>query len=131
VLPPNRPTRAVYESALTQPLAIRDQIRRYVKEHGIIALAFPPITIPPPKIGAMEDITVGGKKVPLDFAMYRNTALGSCASLASLVVPAGITSNGLPVGLEFDALNGNDRALLALGLSIEKVLGPLPRPPLS
>jgi mandelamide amidase len=39
-----------------------------------------------------------------------------------------MTSNGLPVGLEFDALMGNDRAVLALGLSLEKVLGPIPDP---
>jgi mandelamide amidase len=60
--------------------------------------------------------------------MGRNTALGSCASMAGLVLPAGMTSNGLPVGLEFDALTGNDRGLLALGLSVEKVLDPIPAP---
>jgi Asp-tRNA(Asn)/Glu-tRNA(Gln) amidotransferase A subunit family amidase len=48
--------------------------------------------------------------------------------MASLVLPAGITSSGLPVGLEFDALSGNDRQLLSLGLSLEKVLGPIPNP---
>jgi len=64
-------------------------------------------------------------------AMGRNTALGGCASMASLVLPAGMTSNGLPIGLEFDALNGSDRALLALGLSLGKVLGPTQAPDLS
>jgi mandelamide amidase len=39
-----------------------------------------------------------------------------------------MTSNGLPVGLEFDAVMGNDRALLALGLSLEQALGPMPAP---
>jgi mandelamide amidase len=43
-------------------------------------------------------------------------------------LPAGTTSSGLPVGLEFDALTGNDRQLLSLGLSLEKVLGSLPSP---
>jgi mandelamide amidase len=66
--------------------------------------------------------------VPLNVAIARNTSLASCASMASLILPAGMTSNGLPVGLEFDALMGNDRAVLALGLSLEKVLGPIPGP---
>ena len=48
--------------------------------------------------------------------------------MASLVLPAGITLSGLPVGLEFDALSGNDRQLLSLGLALEKVLGPMPSP---
>ena len=34
-----------------------------------------------------------------------------------------MTADGLPVGLEFDALSGGDRALLSLGLSLEAVLG--------
>ncbi len=44
-----------------------------------------------------------------------------------MILPAGISSGGLPVGLEFDAMTGNDRELLSLGLSIEKALGPITR----
>jgi mandelamide amidase len=45
-----------------------------------------------------------------------------------LVLPAGLTSTGLPIGFEFDALPGHDRELLALGWSLEKTLGPIPAP---
>jgi indoleacetamide hydrolase len=129
-LPPNRPTQGAYESALTQRQRIREEIRRYFERHGLIALAFPPITVPPPQIGEEVEVAIRGRKVALRGAMGRNTALGSCASMASLVLPAGMTLNGLPVGLEFDALTGNDRVVLALGLSLEKVLGPIPAPSL-
>ena len=127
-LPPNRPTQAAYESALIQRLQIREEIRGYFQQHGLIALAFPPVMVPPPKIGQEAEVEIRGQKVSLLVAMGRNTALGSCASMAGLVLPAGMTSNGLPVGLEFDALTGNDRGLLALGLSVEKVLDPIPAP---
>jgi mandelamide amidase len=127
-LPPNRPTQEAYESALAQRQRIREEIRQYFERQGIIALAFPPIMIPPPQIGEEEEVTIRGEKVPLYVTMARNTGLGSCASMASLVLPAGMTSNGLPVGLEFDALMGNDRTLLSLGLSLEQVLGPIPAP---
>ena len=60
--------------------------------------------------------------------MAHNIKLGSCACLAGLVLPAGMTTNGLPVGLEFDALPGNDRQLLSLGVLFEQALGPIPRP---
>lgn len=130
-LPPNRPTHDAYESALTQRQQIQQEIRRYFELHGLIALAFPPIMVPPPRIGEEEEVDIREQKVSLLVAMGRNTALGSCASMAGLVLPAGMTSNGLPVGLEFDALPGSDRSLLALGLSVEKVLGPTPAPSLS
>jgi Asp-tRNA(Asn)/Glu-tRNA(Gln) amidotransferase A subunit family amidase len=43
-------------------------------------------------------------------------------------LPAGLTSDGLPVGMEFDALMGNDRQLLSFGLLFEQALGPVPGP---
>jgi mandelamide amidase len=48
--------------------------------------------------------------------------------MASLVLPAGLTATGLPIGMEFAGLSGMDREILALGLSLEKVLGPIPAP---
>jgi mandelamide amidase len=60
--------------------------------------------------------------------MARNTSLGSCASMASLILPAGMTYTGLPIGMEFAALGGKDRELLSLGLTIERALGPIPGP---
>jgi Asp-tRNA(Asn)/Glu-tRNA(Gln) amidotransferase A subunit family amidase len=39
-----------------------------------------------------------------------------------------MTSDGLPVGLEFDMLPGQDRELLSLGLSVEQAFGPVEAP---
>jgi indoleacetamide hydrolase len=125
---PNRPSRDAYESALLQRQRMREEIRSHFEQHGIVALAFPPIMTPAPQIGEEAEVTIRGQKVPLHIAMARNTSLATCASMASLVLPAGMTSNSLPVGLEFDALMGNDRALLALGLSLERTLGAIPPP---
>lgn len=127
-LPPNRPTQEAYESMLAKRQEIRKEIRLYFERQGISALAFPPIMVPPPRIGEETVVNISGESVPLFITMARNTALGSCASMASLILPAGITSSGLPVGLEFDALTGNDRALLSLGMSLERALGPIPGP---
>ena len=38
-------------------------------------------------------------------------------------VPAGLTAQELPVGLELDGLPGDDEALLGLGVAVEQVLG--------
>jgi mandelamide amidase len=48
--------------------------------------------------------------------------------MASLVLAAGLTTSELPVGLEFDALPGNDRRLLGLGVSLQRALGSIQGP---
>jgi indoleacetamide hydrolase len=126
--PQKRPSEEQYELALVQREVLRKSIRRYFEELDIAMLAFPPVLIPPPKIGEDEKVELRGRKVSLSHVMARNIKLGSCASMASLVLPAGLTSDGLPVGLEFDALAGNDRELLSLGLLLEQTMGPIPAP---
>jgi indoleacetamide hydrolase len=127
-MPPGRPTREAYETMLGQRERLKTAIRRYFEENRILALAFPPTRIPPPKIGVETEVDINGQKVPMNAAVGRNIAPGSCASMASLVLPAGFTDGGLPIGMEFAGLSGMDREILALGLSLEKVLGPIPAP---
>jgi len=127
-LPPNRPSQEVYESMLAQREDLRKSIRTYFEAHGIVALAFPSVMIAPPTIGQDVEFDICGQKVSMSVAMSRNISLGSCASMASLVLPAGMTSDGFPVGMEFDALMGDDRQLLASGVLFEKALGAIPGP---
>jgi indoleacetamide hydrolase len=128
MLPPARPARETYDAMLVQRERLKAAIRLYFEEHGIAALAFPATRMPPLKIGEDTEVDIGGQKVPMAAAAARNSALGSCASMASLVLPAGLTATGLPIGMEFAGLPGTDPDMLALGLSFEKVLGPIPAP---
>jgi len=66
--------------------------------------------------------------VTFESAVARNIAPGSTAGVPGLVLAAGLTAGGLPVALEFDAPAGGDRALLALGEALERVLGTIPAP---
>ena len=83
-----------------------------------------------PRIGDEGNLDVGGRKVRFDIAVARNIAPGSTAGLPGLVLPAGLAADGLPVALEFDAPAGSDRALIALGMSLERTLGPIAPPSL-
>jgi indoleacetamide hydrolase len=117
-----------YRAALLKRKQIMAAAAVYFREHRIEALAFPPTIMPAFLQGDPASVSIAGRQVDLFTAIGRNIALGSCAGLACLVLPAGITVDGLPVGLEFDAPAGGDRRLLALGLSLERALRPIPAP---
>jgi Asp-tRNA(Asn)/Glu-tRNA(Gln) amidotransferase A subunit family amidase len=107
-------------------------VRRLYREHfatqRIDALVFPTTRIPAPRIGDEGDFNIAGRAVSFDVAVGQNIAPGSTAGVPGLVIPVGLTHAGLPISLEFDAPAASDRALLALGLSIERVVDPTPPP---
>ncbi len=106
---------------------LRRTFQDYFARSGVAAIVFPATMVPAPKIGE-DEVTIGNKKFSFLTAIARNIAPGSTAGLPGLVLPAGLTKNGLPVALEFDGPSGSDRELLALGLSVEKILDDLPAP---
>src|SRR5262249_50406691 len=55
-LPPNRPSKEIYESILGQREELRKSVRSYFEAKGIVALAFPPIMIAPPRIGEDSEV---------------------------------------------------------------------------
>lgn len=107
---------------------LKEVYRQYFARTGVAAIVFPATMIPPPAIGEDVEVSIGGKKVAFETAVSRNIAPGSTAGIPGLVLPAGMTSSGLPIALEFDSQAGSDRSLLALGLSLERVLGSVPAP---
>jgi len=95
---------------------------------GVAAIVFPTTLVPAPKIGEETTVEVRGRTLPFETVVARNIAPGSTAGLPGLVLPSGLTSAGMPVSIEFDGPAGADRALLALGMSFERALGPMPAP---
>ncbi len=122
-------TEAQYAAARDQYLpALRRLYREYFASNGVAAMVFPATRVAAPRIGEETTLLIRGRPVPFDAAVARNIAPGSTAGIPGLVLPAGLTEGGLPVALEFDAAAGTDRALLALGASLENALGPVPAP---
>ena len=118
------------DELLVRLAALRAAMRAYFADQRITALAYPPTLTAALPIGEDTETTIGGEQVPVPEVMARNIAHGSAVGMACLVLPAGLTRAGLPVGVGFDMLPGKDEELLALGLTLESVLGPIP-PPLS
>lgn len=122
-------TEAAYVAARDTHLpALRRLYQEYFAQTQTAAMIFPTTLVPAPRIGEETTLEVRGHRLPFETAVARNIAPGSTAGVPGLVLPAGLTRDGLPVAIELDAPAQSDRALLALGLSVERVLGPLPPP---
>jgi Asp-tRNA(Asn)/Glu-tRNA(Gln) amidotransferase A subunit family amidase len=112
---------------------LQAMLRGYFARHELDMIAFPPCrvaapTIPDPPVSPGPEVVIGGKVQPPRFVFGRNVTPSSNAGMPGLVIPAGMSKSGLPIGLEFDAPEGKDRWLLALGLSMQRVLGAIPAP---
>ena len=117
--------------------ALRERIqqvyRKLFSTHELSAIVFPTSPIVAPLINPNGDtrdaqIDLNGRRVNLGQTMFRNTRVTGALGAPGLSLPAGLTRQGLPVGLELDGLNGSDADLLAVGMRVEQVLGTLSAP---
>ena len=122
---------AAYETAVKVYLPrLRRTFKDYFAHTRAAAILFPTSLVTAPRIGDEAELSIGHRKISFDVAIGRNIAPGSRTGLPGLVMPTGIAANGLPVSMEFDGPAGTDRTLLRLGLSLERVLGHVPSPPI-
>jgi mandelamide amidase len=110
---------------------LQAMLAAYFRDHRLDALIFP--TTPFPAVAVPHDtaeLVVNGKLLKYGFGfLIQNTVYQSASGIPSLTVPAGLTGDGLPVGLSLDGPLGSDRRLLAIGLAFEQARGPFPPPP--
>jgi indoleacetamide hydrolase len=121
--PPER-----YRELLRQMADIKATTMAYFRQHRLDAIAFAPTLMPAFLQGDAQQVEIDGHTIDLFTAIGRQVGLGSCAGLSCLVLPAGVTRSGLPVGIEFDGPPNHDRRMLALGLSLERALGAIEAP---
>ena len=113
-----------YEAAIkTARPALQQLYRETFANNHLDAIVFP--TVPKVAIDSNPD----SSSVP-NFVLYiQNTDPGSNAGVPGVQIPIALgATSKLPVGLELDGPAGSDRRLLAIGLSLEKLFGPIPPP---
>jgi mandelamide amidase len=124
------PAREEYEAVARTQVELRGVLDRFFADQALEALMFPPTPTPAPLQGDRGVVEIRGVQVPIIVARGSNPAVGSVGGLPSLVLPAGITTDGLPVGVEFAGVRGSDRRLLSMGLCLESILGSIAAPSL-
>jgi mandelamide amidase len=124
-----RVTATAYAAALARRQKLQAAYAWHFADHRLDALIFPTCLMTAPLIGQDDRVHLSGRQVPTFQTLIRNTDPGSNAGLPGISLPAGLTAEGLPVGLELDGALGTDRHLLAVAAAIERVLPRLPRPP--
>jgi mandelamide amidase len=129
VLGDEAPTDTAYTEAMEQ---YRPRLQRMYADafarYRIDALIFPTTVMPAQSLQNSAEVTLNGKKMSSLSVFVMNTRPINNAGIAGLSVPMGMTDGGLPLGVEIDGLAGSDRHLLAIGMQLEKILGPVPPP---
>jgi indoleacetamide hydrolase len=97
--------------------------REYFGSHRVEAVLFPTTPLPAcPIEGSDQTVLLNNIRVPTFATFIRNTDPASNAGIPGISLPAGMSSQGLPLGIELDAPEGNDRRLLAIAAAIEAAL---------
>ena len=108
-----------------------DKIRQlyddYFENNRLDCFVSPTSILPAVKRPTPQTVKVNEQELQTKRAFVHNPLPQAGAGVPSISLPSGLTSNGLPVGLEVVAARGKDSELLDLAAAIEAVLPSLPQ----
>lgn len=106
---------------------IRKLFHDYFKTNILDAFVIPTTILPALKRPSPNKVRVCGKEFLTMYAYTHNTYLQSTVGVPCISLPSGLSSDGLPIGLEVVAPHGMDSSLLDLAAAIQGVLPTLPK----
>ena len=110
-------TEAVYRSALLELQKTRHEIVGKIREVNV--LITPTTPIPTPRISDLtEDIS---RLRPAEIVLLRNTRPMNVWGLPAISVPCGVTSQGLPIGLQIAGAPGKEGTILRAARAFEQL----------
>ena len=104
--------------------------RRYAdayRSNQIDALLFPTTPTVAPLIDEQVPFAIAGQIVDR-LLLAKNVFPSSCAGLPGISLPVGLSSSGLPIGMEIDGPWGSDQTILDIAARVFSITGELPGP---
>lgn len=104
--------------------------RRYAeayRSNRMDALLFPTTPTVAPLIDEQVPFVIAGQ-VSDRILLAKNVSPSSCAGLPGISLPIGLSSTGLPIGMELDGPRNSDARLLDIAARVSATLGAIPGP---
>lgn len=113
-----------YPAALAAQEQLRTAAAESRRSHNVQAVITPTTVLPAPPLDVGDYVDVEGVQIPTFLAYIRNTAPSAVLGTPSVTIPIGVTSNGLPVGLQIDGHPTKDAELLQLAFQLSQLFDP-------
>ncbi|MFF4189861.1 amidase family protein [Nonomuraea sp. NPDC001831] len=123
-LGPARVPAADYRAACENLSRLAGALSDHQRAHRLSALVYPTTPLPAQPFACEESVVIDGREHPTFPTFIRNTDWAGVLGLPALSLPAGLTADGLPVGLELCAPAGADAHLLQMGCAYEEIWPP-------
>jgi mandelamide amidase len=121
-------SKEAYEAAMiVHRPELRDRLAAAYCEHGIDSLLFPTTPTVAPLTDEQASFTIAGQAVTRT-VLARNVVASSCVGMPGISLPIGLSSAGLPIGMEMDAVRGRDLDLLAAAARVSAAIGAIAAP---
>jgi aspartyl-tRNA(Asn)/glutamyl-tRNA(Gln) amidotransferase subunit A len=116
-----RVSASAYLEALEQREAFISQFHASLADASVDALVVPTVPIPAPLIGE-ESTSIDGKDHATRALLLRLNRPANLAGLPAISIPCGLTSSGLPIGMQLIGSASKDTSLLSIASKVEKLL---------
>ncbi|GAA5229157.1 amidase family protein [Paeniglutamicibacter antarcticus] len=115
-------TADAYEQAVELMDTARENHAAIMAAAGIDALVFPTLPCLPTPIGQDHIVSHLGRQVPVFPLLTRHVGPGTVLGVPSVTLPAGLSDDGLPVGINLQGFAHQDRGLLGIAARVEALL---------
>jgi mandelamide amidase len=121
----------ISEERYSQCQQVVEKVRKlyddYFKTNTLDVFVAPTTILPAVKRPSPMNVQVADQTLPTIIAYTHNTFPQAIAGVPSISLPSGMTSDGLPVGLEVVGPRGLDSSVLDIAMSMQEVLPPMPQ----
>ncbi|MES2185248.1 MAG: amidase family protein [Pseudomonadota bacterium] len=121
------PAQALHTALTIQRPELQRRYADAYRSHRIDALLFPATPTVAPLIDEQVPFVIAGQAVDR-VMLAKNAWPSSCAGLPGISLPIGLSSTGLPIGMEIDGPQGSDVSTLDVAARVSAAIGQIPGP---